>query len=120
MQQGNLVTQEMIEQLHVGMTKLQVQFLLGVPLLRDMFHQNRWDYFYYLNPRFGDPERRRLTVFFDENERLQKYEFTPMPSETLADQIILNKEGAEFVSSDDVTVVDQDQQIQKDIEQSAR
>lgn len=120
MQQGNLVTQEMIEQLHVGMTKLQVQFLLGVPLLRDMFHQNRWDYVYYLNPRFGDPERRRLTVFFDENERLQKYEFTPMPSETLADQIILDKEGAEFVSSDEVTVVDQEQQIQKDIEQSAR
>ena len=44
--QGNLVTKEMVDQLHLGMTQLQVQFLLGVPLLRDMFHQNRWDYLY--------------------------------------------------------------------------
>ena len=47
--QGNLVTKEMVDQLHLGMTQLQVQFLLGVPLLRDMFHQNRWDYLYYMN-----------------------------------------------------------------------
>lgn len=120
MQQGNLVTQEMIEQLHVGMTKLQVQFLLGVPLLRDMFHQNRWDYVYYLNPRFGDPEHRRLTVYFDEQDRLAKYEFTEMPSETVADQMILKKEGVEFTPSDNLTVVDRDQQVQNDIEQSAR
>ena len=65
--QGNLVTKEMVDQLHLGMTQLQVQFLLGVPLLRDLFHQNRWDYLYYVNPRFGDPQTRRLTVYFDDS-----------------------------------------------------
>lgn len=120
MQQGNLVTKEMVEQLHLGMTKLQVQFLLGVPLLRDMFHQDRWDYVYYLNPRFGQPEHRRLTVFFDAEGRLQKYEFTPMPDETLADQIILDKDGATFQGSSELTVVDRELQTQQDIEQSAR
>lgn len=57
--QGNLVTNEQVEQLHVGMTQMQVQFLLGVPLLRDMFHQNRWDYVYYVNPRGGESQKRR-------------------------------------------------------------
>ena len=55
--------------------------LLGVPLVRDMFHQNRWDYVYYMNPRFGDIERRRLTVYFDETGRLSRYEFNPLPNE---------------------------------------
>ncbi len=120
MQQGNLVTKEMLDQLHVGMTQLQVQFLLGVPLLRDMFHENRWDYVYYVNPRFGDPETRRLTVYFDDEGRLSKYEFNDMPEETVADKIILGHDDAEFAVSDKITVVDRDQQTQRDIEQSAQ
>ena len=44
--QGNLVTSEMVLQLEKGMTDAQVQFLLGVPLVRDQFHANRWDYVY--------------------------------------------------------------------------
>lgn len=46
--QGNLITSEMVLQLEKGMTQPQVQFLLGIPLLRDQFHPYRWDYIYYL------------------------------------------------------------------------
>lgn len=48
--QGNLVTQEMIDQLNVGMARQQVLFLMGKPLVESQFHRNRWDYTYYLNP----------------------------------------------------------------------
>ena len=45
-QQGNFVTQEMVAQLKPGMTKEQVRFALGTPLLTDIFHADRWDYVY--------------------------------------------------------------------------
>lgn len=106
MHQGNLVTEEMISQLQVGMSQMQVQFLLGVPLVRDMFHQNRWDYVYYLNPRKAPEQRRRLTVFFDDEARLTKYEFTPMPTETQADQMILGKPTPFDTEQDTLKVVE--------------
>ena len=117
--QGNLVTNEQVEQLHVGMTQMQVQFLLGVPLLRDMFHQNRWDYVYYVNPRGGESQKRRLTVFFDESGRLAKYEYTAMPSETQADQMILGHETDFDTKAGNVTSVDQASQTKNDIERNA-
>ncbi|TYP94327.1 outer membrane protein assembly factor BamE [Nitrosomonas communis] len=64
-QQGNVVTQEMIEKLKPGMTRSQVRFVLGTPLITDVFHNNRWDYFYYLAPRGTLSEKRTLTVIFD-------------------------------------------------------
>ena len=45
-QQGNIITEEMVDQLQLGMNKSQVRYLLGTPLLADMFHTNRWDYTY--------------------------------------------------------------------------
>ena len=119
MHQGNLVTKEMVDQLHLGMTQLQVQFLLGIPLLRDMFHQNRWDYVYYMNPRFGDVQRRRLTLFFDDTGRLARYEFNPLPSETEADQMILGNDEVFQDDESQMTVVDPEQKAQDDIEQNA-
>ena len=105
MHQGNLISEEMVSQLQVGMSQMQVQFLLGVPLVRDMFHQNRWDYVYYLNPRKAPEQRRRLTVFFDEDGRLSKYEYTPMPTETEADQMILGQSNDFDTQQDGVTTV---------------
>ncbi len=87
--QGNLVTSEMISQLEKGMSAEQVQFLLGIPLLRDRFHNDRWDYIYYLNRRNGDTETRKLTVFFDGSGRVEKWETDPLPDETTADLLIL-------------------------------
>lgn len=71
-QQGNVVTQEMIDKLKPGMSRSQVRFVLGTPLVSDPFHQDRWDYYYYLRKMNEDVgEAQRLTVFFD-NDVLQK------------------------------------------------
>ncbi|RMG27455.1 MAG: outer membrane protein assembly factor BamE, partial [Gammaproteobacteria bacterium] len=52
-QQGNVVTQEQIDQLRPGMTREQVRYLLGTPLVQDTFHPERWDYVYYFKPGRG-------------------------------------------------------------------
>lgn len=71
-QQGNVVTQEMIDKLKPGMTRSQVRFVLGTPLVSDPFHQDRWDYYYYLRRANEDiGEAQRLTVIFN-NDVLQK------------------------------------------------
>lgn len=49
-QQGNVVTQDMIDQLRPGMTRRQVRFIMGNPLIQDTFNTNRWDYLYSLQP----------------------------------------------------------------------
>lgn len=67
--QGNMVTQEMVAQLKLGQTKDQVRFILGTPLLTDLFHRNRWDYVYRLQAGDGTVQQRRVVVFF-ENDRL--------------------------------------------------
>jgi outer membrane protein assembly factor BamE len=66
--QGNMVTPEMAAQLKVGQTKDQVRFILGTPLLADMFHADRWDYIYRFQPgRIGsDREQRHLIVLFQD------------------------------------------------------
>jgi outer membrane protein assembly factor BamE len=72
-QQGNVVTQEMVEKLKPGMTRSQVRFVLGTPLITDIFHNNRWDYFYYFAPRGTVSKERKLTVIFD-GDRLSHIE----------------------------------------------
>jgi len=67
-QQGNVITQEMVAQLKPGLTKDQVKFILGSPLVADMFHTDRWDYVYMFRPGKGEPQRRRLTVIFEDNK----------------------------------------------------
>lgn len=71
--QGNLVTQEMVAVLKPGMTKDQVRFALGTPLVVDVFHADRWDYIYRFQPGRGELQSRRLTVFFDDG-RLARLE----------------------------------------------
>lgn len=71
-QQGNLLKDEAIGQVEVGMTRSQVQFLLGTPMVADSFHRDRWDYAYYLRKgRSHDAERRWIVVYF-ENDRVAK------------------------------------------------
>ncbi len=62
--QGNFVSQEMVAQLKLGQTKDQVRFILGTPLLADLFHAERWDYVYRFQPGRGEVLERRLTVHF--------------------------------------------------------
>lgn len=65
--QGNVVTQEMVSKLKPGMTKSQVRFIMGTPLVTDVFHANRWDYV-YRNQKAGKlVEERKLALFFDKD-----------------------------------------------------
>jgi len=89
-QQGNVITSDMVEQLRPGMTRDQVRFMLGTALLTDGFHPDRWDYLYYLNPRSGAPQRRNLVIYFKDN-RLDHFTSDPMPPESMADNLILGK-----------------------------
>lgn len=65
--QGNVIEQEQLAQLHPGMTRRQVQSVLGTPLIADPFHQDRWDYvyLYYPDGDTEDGEERHVTLFFE-------------------------------------------------------
>jgi len=72
-QQGNVLTQEMVAQLKPGQTREQVRYILGTPLLADIFHQQRWDYVYsYRKGRSGEVETRQFSVYFDKDNRLER------------------------------------------------
>lgn len=66
--QGNYVTQDMVARLKPGMTRDQVRFALGTPLVADLFHANRWDYVYRFEPGRGEVQLRRLVVFFEDDK----------------------------------------------------
>jgi outer membrane protein assembly factor BamE len=80
-QQGNFVSAEMLAQLKEGMTREQVRFVLGTPLLTDMFHADRWDYDFRLKKGNGEIIASRVSVFFDGNS-LSKWEGGNLPSES--------------------------------------
>ncbi|MCL7461952.1 outer membrane protein assembly factor BamE [Pseudomonas sp. NW5] len=65
-QQGNVITQDMIDQLRPGMTRNQVRFVMGNPLITDTFHANRWDYLYSLQAGGGARQQERIALIFDE------------------------------------------------------
>jgi outer membrane protein assembly factor BamE len=65
--QGNYVSQDMVVQLKPGQTKDQVRYILGTPLVMDVFHADRWDYVYRFKPGRGPVEQRRLIVYFQDN-----------------------------------------------------
>ena len=67
-QQGNYISQELISQVKPGMTREQVRFLLGTPLLTDIFHADRWDYVYSRVATDGRREQRRVALFFADNK----------------------------------------------------
>jgi outer membrane protein assembly factor BamE len=69
-QQGNVVTSKMLLQLRPGMTKSQVRFIMGTPLIQDSFHGNRWDYVYQMRESGKLKEQRRVILDF-ENELLK-------------------------------------------------
>lgn len=78
--QGNIITQEMIDQLEPGMTRRQVIFVMGSPLVRDPYTQDRWDYVFNYQPGGGVRGQERVTLFF-ENEQLVSMngDFEPSP-----------------------------------------
>lgn len=81
--QGNIITQEMIDQLEPGMTRRQVVFVMGTPLVRDPYHQDRWDYVFNYQPGGGERGQERMTLFF-ENDLLSRFEGDFEPGEDAA------------------------------------
>lgn len=82
--QGNIITQDMVDQLRPGMTKRQVIFVMGTPLVRDPFHQDRWDYVYSYQPGGGVRGQESITVFF-EDDQLVRFTGDFVPSEAASD-----------------------------------
>lgn len=101
-QQGNVVTQDMINQLRPGMTRRQVRFIMGNALLTDTFHPDRWDYLYSLQPGGGERQQERVSVFFNQNDQLVSLsgDFKPGVSR---DEAILGKTGGTNVTEPPAT-----------------
>lgn len=79
-QQGNFISKEMVAQLKVGMTPEQVRFVLGTPLLTDLFHETRWDYPFRIRKGDGEITSSRVVVFFKEG-RVSHFEGGDLPEE---------------------------------------
>jgi len=79
-QQGNFVSQEMLAQLKPGMTREQVRFILGTPLLTDIFHADHWDYPFRLAKGNGEVTSSRVVVFF-KDDKVERFEGGNLPTE---------------------------------------
>lgn len=78
--QGNVLTQEQVQVLQVGMSRDQVRDILGTPLLVSVFHADRWDYVFTLKRLGQAPQRRHLSVWFQGN-RLERFDGDEVPTE---------------------------------------
>jgi len=83
-QQGNAIAPEAVARLKAGMTKKQVEFIMGTPLVTDPFHRSRWDYVYLLEQQNQIREKRHLSLFFDRN-KLVRIASDPEPAITAGD-----------------------------------
>src|SRR3954467_977908 len=86
-QQGNYLVAESVSQLKEGMTRSQVRFLLGTPMVPVAFNDDRWDYFYFLSSRvYKKPLKRRLTVYFSD-DKVARYENLGVPTQADLEQL---------------------------------
>ncbi len=92
-QQGNVITQDMVDQLRPGMTTQQVRFIMGTPLISDTFNPRRWDYLYSMEPGRQERRQERLSLVFDEEGRLSGLQGDFMPGVS-RDQAILGNTDA--------------------------
>ncbi len=65
LQQGNIIDQDKLDQLQLGMSRAQVQFVMGTPLVADTFDLDRWDYLYEYKNADGEVSRRGVTLRFE-------------------------------------------------------
>jgi len=82
-QQGNIITPEMLDELEIGMDKNRVRFILGTPPMIDPFHSNRWDYPYTFRQKAEKPQISNLVLWFDEQDKLLKIDSTRYQEPTL-------------------------------------
>jgi len=79
-QQGNVIDQKMIDQLKPGMTKRQVQYVMGTALVQDTFQQDRWDYIYSLQPGGEARQQESVSLYFD-NGLLTRFDGDYVPAD---------------------------------------
>jgi outer membrane protein assembly factor BamE len=81
-QQGNVITQNMVDQLKPGMTRSQVAYVMGEPVFKNSFSDDRWDYIYTIELPGVFADERRLSLFF-EKDRLVYFtgDYAPTPSQ---------------------------------------
>jgi outer membrane protein assembly factor BamE len=86
-QQGNVITQEMIDQLKPGMTRSQVSYIMGDPVFRNSFNSNRWDYIYTIELPGIFNDERRVSLYFD-NDRLAYFtgDYAPTSEQPVAEE----------------------------------
>ncbi|MCL6270004.1 outer membrane protein assembly factor BamE [Sansalvadorimonas sp. 2012CJ34-2] len=109
-QQGNVITQDMVNQLKPGMTREQVLFVMGEPLLPDTYDKKRWDYIYSFQPGGGARTQQTLSLFFNQG-KLTHFEGDVIPgqsSDTIDQQV------RESASKDAAEAKDQAVKEQKD------
>lgn len=109
-QQGNVLDADDVEELSEGMTKRQVQVLLGSPSISSPFHTDRWDYMNTYSRRGGEPEKRVLTLLF-ENNRLVAMEGNYLEEEDVARQAL-----EDLQEPDDAPIQDLDTLQQPDFD----
>jgi outer membrane protein assembly factor BamE len=79
-QQGNYLEGKTVDQLQAGMTRSQVRYLLGTPMVPAVFDKNRWDYLFYLDrSRLHKAERRHLVVYF-KDDKVARFERDNVPN----------------------------------------
>ena len=69
-QQGNIVSQDMVDKLKIGMTKIQVQYIMGTPLIVDTFDPSRWDYYYTRVDSNNNKTEQQVSLRFDSDNTL--------------------------------------------------
>lgn len=99
-QQGHIITQEMVDQLKTGMTKRQVRYVLGTSLLPDTFNDDRWDYPYAIRKGSDGEITSYLFVVYFNNDKLVKYEGDFVPSRRTAPKIKSTEEYLEDAGRD--------------------
>lgn len=78
--QGNIVTEEMVDQLKPGMTREQVLYVMGTPIIQDTLHPDRWDYVYSISRAGATPDIYRVTLYFRGDQFVRKEGTAPPDS----------------------------------------
>lgn len=71
-QQGNYISQDNVGKIETGMSREQVSFALGTPMLHDPFHADRWDYVFYLEPNDGRPVLHKHVVIYFQDDKVSR------------------------------------------------
>ncbi len=106
-QQGNILDEDDVAQLELGMTQRQVMVLLGSPSVQSQFHDHRWDYVNTFSRRGGKPVKRVLTLRFDD-QRLASVEGTYLDQESAAAQALRELQRLEAPPIQDLESIQQD------------